>query len=132
MNQDLLTDTVSEWLQGLDYEFMVLHIIVCYGLYYSNNWKWVWMMFAPVRSHGVSKGVWLIGGVLAVIEMLRFIPYVGEGGLDYQKFISVLHSYIVVQVFVEPLVTTVHKWLGVIKNNGSAVSDSKGKKKERS
>lgn len=108
MNQEL-QDTVLQWFQGLDYEYMVLHIIVCYGLYYSSNMQWIVQAFSPVRKKGRSKAVWVFGGVLAVVEMVRFMPYLGDGGLDHQKFISIFHSYVVIQVFVETIVTKVHK-----------------------
>jgi hypothetical protein len=117
MNPELLTDTVLEWFNNLDFEYMVLHIIVCYGLYYSDNMRWISEYFSPVRSKGVSKAVWLVGGVLALVEMIRFFPYVGVGGVDYQKFISIFHSYIVIQVFVEPIVHFVHKWLSIVKRS---------------
>ena len=106
-----LTDTVLEWVSALDYEFMLLHIIICYGLYYSDNMKWIVEYFSPVRKKGISKAVWVVGGILAVIEMARFVPFLGEGNINYQKFISIFHSYVVVQVFVEPIVTFLNKWL---------------------
>jgi len=115
MNTDILTDTVLEWFEGLDYEFMVLHIIVCYGLYYSKNMGWIVSYFSPVRKKGRSKAVWVIGGFLAIVEMARFAPFIGEGGLDFQKLISIFHSYVVVQVFVDPIVQTVNNWFKVFK-----------------
>jgi hypothetical protein len=126
MSSEFITDTVLEWFQGLDYEYMVLHIIVCYGLYYSDNLRWIVEYFSPVRRKGISKAVWLVGGVLAVIEMARFFPFVGDGGLDHQKFISILHSYVVVQVFVEPIVSTVNNWLKVFKKTANNITSGGG------
>jgi hypothetical protein len=122
VTSDFLTDTVLEWLQTLDYEYMVLHIIVCYGLYYSENMKWIVAYFSPVRKKGVSKAVWLIGLFLMALEIFRFLPYIGEGGLSTQKIISIIHSYIVIQVFVEPIVSTVNKWLNVFRKTTSGMS----------
>jgi len=115
MGPEIITDTVLEWFQALDYEFMILHLVVCYGLYYSDNMKWIVEYFSPVRRKGRSRAIWLVGGFLAVLEVLRFIPFIGEGGLDHQKFFSILHSYIVVQVFVDPIVATAKKWLDMFK-----------------
>jgi hypothetical protein len=118
-NPELVTDTVSEWFLNLDYEYMVLHIIICYGLYYSENLRWIVEYFSPVRKKGVSKTVWLVGGILALLEMARFIPVTLEHEMSttliVEKFIAILHSYVVVQVFVEPIVHTVHKWITIFK-----------------
>jgi len=122
MTTDQLTDTVLEWFHGLDYEFMVLHIIICYGLYYSENMRWIVEYFSPIRKKGQSKAVWLIGGILALLEMFRILPFFIAGGFSLesiqmiiQKFVAIFHSYVVVQVFVDPIVNSVHKWIGVFK-----------------
>lgn len=118
-NPELVTDTVSEWFLNLDYEYMVLHVIICYGLYYSENLRWIVEYFSPVRKKGFSKAVWLVGGILALLEMVRFIPFTLEhemsATLIVEKFVAILHSYVVVQVFVEPIVHTVHKWITIFK-----------------
>ncbi len=114
---EILTDTVIEWLDSLDYEYMLLHVVVCYGLYYSQNLKWIVEYFSPVRRKGVSKAVWLVGGVLALIEVGRFIPHIDSGELLAQKIFSIVHSYILIQVFVEYIVEFVHKWIGVIRKS---------------
>jgi hypothetical protein len=122
MTTDQLTDTVLEWFRGLDYEFMVLHVIICYGLYYSENMRWIVEYFSPIRKKGRSKAVWLIGGILALLEMFRVVPFFISGGLNLhnlqeiiQKFVAIFHSYVVVQVFVDPIVSSVHKWVGVFR-----------------
>jgi hypothetical protein len=119
LTPELVTDTVSEWFQNLDYEYMVLHIMICYGLYYSKNLRWIVEIYSPIRSKGISKAVWLIGGILAVLEMLRFVPVIIEHDLTVtmavDKFTSILHSYVVIQVFVEPIVNTIHKWVTMFK-----------------
>jgi len=107
---EILTDTIIEWVSNLDYEYMLLHIAVCYGLYYSDNLRWIVEYFSPVRKKGRSKAVWFVGGVLAVIEIARFYPHFGHGELP-DKIFSIIHSYLVVQVFVEPIVVFVHKWV---------------------
>jgi hypothetical protein len=115
---DTVTDTVFEWFTNLDFEYMLLHIVVCYGLYYSENMRWIVEYFSPVRRKGRSRAVWLIGGFLALLEMVRFFPYIGDdtSGFGYDIFISIFHSYIVVQVFVDPIVNFVHKWLAMFKD----------------
>jgi hypothetical protein len=119
LTPELVTDTVSEWFQNLDYEYMVLHIIICYGLYFSKNLRWIVEIYSPIRSKGISKAVWLIGGILALLEMLRFVPVIIEHDLTVtmavDKFVSILHSYVVIQVFVEPIVNTLHKWVTMFK-----------------
>ena len=112
---EILTDTVIEWLNSLDYEYMLLHVIVCYGLYYSNNLRWIVEYFSPVRRKGISKAVWLVGGVLALIEVARFIPHFENGELLTQKIFSIVHSYVLIQVFVEYIVEFVHKWVGIVR-----------------
>jgi len=114
---EILTDTVIEWLDSLDYEYMLLHVIVSYGLYYSNNLRWIVEYFSPVRRKGISKAVWLVGGILALIEIGRFIPHFESGELLTQKIFSIIHSYILIQVFVEYIVEFVHKWIGVIRKS---------------
>ena len=115
MNSDMVTDTVIEWFQNLNYEYMILHVIVCYGLYYSANMRWIVEWFSPVRKKGRSRAVWLVGGVLALLEIARYLPFVGEGGLTVDIYLSVIHSYIVIQVFVDPIVSTVHRWFLLFK-----------------
>jgi hypothetical protein len=128
LTPELVTDTVSEWFQNLDYEYMVLHIMICYGLYYSKNLKWIVEIYSPIRSKGISKAVWLIGGILAILEMLRFIPVIIEHDLTVtmavDKFTSILHSYVVIQVFVEPIVNTIHKWVTMFKKVTDKTIDS--------
>ena len=128
LTPELVTDTVSEWFQNLDYEYMVLHIMICYGLYYSKNLKWIVEIYSPIRSKGISKAVWLIGGILAVMEMLRFVPVIIEHDLTVtmavDKFVSILHSYVVIQVFVEPIVNTLHKWVTMFKKVTDKTIDS--------
>ena len=129
MNPEILTDTVLEWFQTLNYEYMVLHIIVCYGLYYSKNMGWIVQRFSPVRKKGISRGVWLAGGFLALVEVFRFIPFAYESHMTYteivDKMISIFHSYVVIQVFVDPIVSSVHKWLGVFKKTTSGLTEGK-------
>ena len=129
MDPELLTDTVLEWFSTLNYEYMVLHIIVCYGLYYSNNMVWIVQQFSPIRKKGISRGVWLAGGLLALLEVLRYIPFAVEIGMTYtevvDKVISIFHSYVVVQVFVDPIVQSVHKWMSILKKTTSNISDRK-------
>ena len=129
LDSDVLTDTISEWITNLSFEYMILHIIVCYGLYHSDNLRWIVEYFSPIKKKGVSKAVWLSGGVLALIEIIRFIPFAIETHMDYthivDKFISIIHSYVVIQVFVEPIVNLVHKWLGVFKKTTSGLSTEK-------
>lgn len=128
LTPELVTDTVSEWFQNLDYEYMVLHIMICYGLYYSKNLKWIVEIYSPIRSKGISKAVWLIGGVLAIMEMLRYIPVIVEHDISLtmaiEKFTSILHSYVVIQVFVEPIVNTLHKWVTMFKKVSDKTIDS--------
>jgi hypothetical protein len=115
MTADIVTDSVLEWFQALDYEYMVLHVLVCYGLYYSENMRWIVEYFSPVRRKGRSRAVWLVGGILALLEVFRFLPFIGEGGLTHEKIFAIFHSYVVVQVFVEPIVSTAKKWIDVFK-----------------
>jgi hypothetical protein len=131
LTPELVTDTVSEWFQNLDYEYMVLHIMVCYGLYYSKNLRWIVEIYSPIRSKGISKAVWLIGSILAVMEMLRFVPVIIEHDLTFtmavDKFVSILHSYVVIQVFVEPMVNTLHKWVTMFKKVSDKSIEDSGK-----
>ena len=108
---ELLIDNVIAWVSNLDYEYMFLHVAVCYGLYYSANLRWIVEFFSPVRRKGVSKAVWLVGGILAAIEIARFYPHYGHDNELWDKIFSIIHSYIVIQVFVEPIVVFIHKWL---------------------
>lgn len=108
---EILIDSVMEWVNNLDYEYMLLHVMVCYGLYYSDNLRWIVEYFSPVRKKGRSKAVWLVGGILAAIEIARFYPHFGHDGELIAKVFSVIHSYLVIQVFVEPIVVFVHRWV---------------------
>ena len=78
---------------------------------------WINQWFSPIRKKGISRGVWLIGGILAVFEIIRYIPYAIQHDISISasvdNIISILHSYVVVQVFVDPIVSAVHKWLKV-------------------
>jgi len=120
MNPEILTDTVLEWFSTLSYEYMILHIIVCYGLYYSKNMIWIVQRFSPIKKKGISRGVWLAGGMLALLEVLRFVPFAIENSVSItesvDKVISIFHSYILIQVFVDPIVIFLHKWIDVLHN----------------
>lgn len=109
---DVITDTIMEWLQSLDYEYMLLHIMISYGLYYSKNMKWV-----SDKLGGLPYSIWIVGGILALIEIGRFLPFIEGGGAAavVQKFVSIFHSYILIQVFVEDIVKTVHKWVDIFR-----------------
>jgi len=127
LTPELVTDTVFEWFQNLDYEYMVLHIIICYGLYYSKNLRWIVEIFSPIRNKGISKAIWLIGGILAVMEMLRFAPIIVEHDITItmaiNRFVSILHSYVVIQVFVEPIVMSIHKWINLFKKTSDNMTN---------
>jgi hypothetical protein len=124
VDPEILTDTIVEWFATLNYEYMLLHIIICYGLYYSKNMSWIVQRFSPVRKKGIARGVWLSGGFLALMEVLRFIPFAWENSVSMtlcvDKVISIFHSYILIQVFVDPIVNTVHRWLDVVKKTSSS------------
>lgn len=128
MNPEMITDTVSEWLETLDYEYMLLHTIICYGLYYSSNLRWIIERFSPVRKKGISKAVWTVGGVLAILEILRFIPYMETTEDVVQRIVSIVHSYVMIQVFVEPITTSVNNWLAIFFKS-SGLDKLNGKKK---
>ncbi len=132
LTPELVTDTVSEWFQNLDYEYMVLHIMICYGLYHSKNLRWIVEIFSPIRKKGISKAVWLIGGILAIMEMLRYVPVIIEHDITVtmaiDKFVSILHSYVVIQVFVEPIVMTIHKWVSLFRKTSDSVMEQESKK----
>ena len=57
IDPEILTDTISEWITNLSFEYMILHIVVCYGLYHSDNLRWIVEYFSPIRRKGVSKAV---------------------------------------------------------------------------
>lgn len=132
LTPEVVTDTVLEWFQNLDYEYMVLHIIICYGLYYADNLRWIVEYFSPVRRKGISRSVWLVGGILALLEMLRYVPVIIEHETSItsvvEKFIAILHSYVVIQVFVEPIVNSIHKWVSMFKRTTNSVMDIESKK----
>ena len=80
--------------------------------------SWIVQRFSPVRKKGISRGVWLAGGFLALMEVLRFIPFAWENSVSMtlcvDKVISIFHSYILIQVFVDPIVNAVHRWLEIL------------------
>lgn len=100
---------------------MVLHTVFCYGLYYSKNLSWIVEYFSPIRKKGISKAIWVCGGILALMEIGRFVPSMIENNytlaMTVDKLMSVTHSYLVIQVFVEPIVTTAHRYLTIFKRN---------------
>lgn len=122
----MLTDTVLEWFQNLNYEYMILHIIICYGLYYSKNLRWIVEYFSPIKKKGISKAIWLVGGILAIMEMIRFLPFISENDLSIsvivERVIAIIHSYIVIQVFVEPIVNKIHSWMDIFKRSTNDIS----------
>ena len=83
----------------------------------------------------MAPTVWVIGGVLAIMEVLRFIPVMIENDHSYSmimdKFISILHSYVVIQVFVEPIVKAIHKWLGMFSKANNIGESEKVTKPDR-
>jgi hypothetical protein len=112
---DVITDTISEWFRALDYEYMLLHTMISYGIYYSPNMEWV-----SKKLGGTPYSIWKIGAFLGILEVCRIIPFIDPASADYlpsivQKFISILHSYILIQVFVEDIVKGVHKWIYLFK-----------------
>ena len=115
IDYELVTDGVLKFFSELDYQYMIFQTILCYGLYYSKNFEWLCRWFAPVRKKGRDKAVWVFGSVFAVLEMFRFLPFIGFNGLWMQKCMSILHSFVIIQVFVEPLVNTVEKYIGIAK-----------------
>lgn len=119
-----ISDTVLKWFKDLDYEYMIMHIILCYGLYHSNNFKWVWNYYSPVKKKGISTAVWTLGAFLGLLEIIRFMPYIISGQISYQKIFDILYTYLVVQVFVEPLVIAVHKYLGFFSKNANSSSNN--------
>jgi hypothetical protein len=100
---------------------MVVQTLVCYGLYYSKNWEWINLWFAPVRKKGRSRAVWLLGLVLAIMEIIRYLPYIGNGKISSEVILSIFHSYLLIQVFVDTIVNKVHDWVNLLKKvNGNS------------
>jgi hypothetical protein len=93
---------------------MLLHIIICYGLYHSQNLRWIVEFYSPIKKKGISKAVWLTGGFLAALEIIRLIPQMTSLQVAIEHLLRIIHSYIVIQVFVEPIVMTVHTWLNTL------------------
>ena len=81
---------------------------------------WIVQRFSPIKKKGISRGVWLAGGMLALLEVLRFVPFAIENSVSItesvDKVISIFHSYILIQVFVDPIVIFLHKWIDVLHN----------------
>lgn len=102
MTTDLLIEGVVDWFSNLDYEYMTLHTIACYGLYYSKNLKWIKKMIGSLQ-----RSIWIIGIILGIIEIIRFVPFF-DSEKDIQKIVSVFHSFLLIQVFVEDLVKFVN------------------------
>ena len=115
MDADIVTDSVLKWFQGLNYQYMIVQTLVCYGLYYSKNWEWINQFFSPVRKKGRSRAVWLLGLILAILEILRYLPYVGNGRITSEVILSIFHSYLLIQVFVDTIVNKVHDWVNLLK-----------------
>lgn len=109
---ELLTDTVLEWFDSLDYEYMILHILVSYGLYFSKNMKWI-----SDKLGGLPYSIWWVGGILAIIEVCRFLPYFGDNDLSVQKIVSIFHSFLLIQVFVEDIVRNLNRWINMFKKS---------------
>lgn len=112
---EVITDTIFDWVQSLDYEYMLVHTLISYGLYYSPNMGWV-----SKKLGGIPYSVWKVGAFLAVIEILRIVPFIYNDNSDYfaivtQKIVSILHSYMLIQVFVEDIVGSVHRWIGIVR-----------------
>jgi hypothetical protein len=100
-----LIDTVWEWFETLDYEYMILHVLICYGIYHSNNLKWLVKLLKTE-----SRAIWVMGILLGLVEVIRFLPhYKGEGLV--QKITTIFHSFLVVQVLVEHIVTHIQRWV---------------------
>jgi len=121
MGPDFVTDTIVEWFNTLDYEYMLLHVMLCYGLYYSNNMQWI------VKKFGSRvNAVWWVGGIIGALESIRFLPWfrVDEIGIDVQQIVSIFHSYLLIQVFVDDIVQTVHSWFVLLKKTKNIGSDS--------
>ncbi|RMG43347.1 MAG: hypothetical protein D6732_00210 [Methanobacteriota archaeon] len=116
VSTELISETVSDFLAKLHYEYMLVVVIVTYGLYYSNNFQWINYYFSPVRKKGRTRGVWLIGAVLGVMELIRYLPILFDDWLTYyQKTIHLLYSFIVIQVFVDDIVKLLDNWLVIVK-----------------
>jgi len=121
MGPDFVTDTIVEWFNTLDYEYMLLHVMLCYGLYYSNNMQWI------VKKFGSRvNAVWWVGGIIGTLEIIRFLPWfrVDEIGIDVQQVVSIFHSYLLIQVFVDDIVQTVHSWFMLLKKTKNIGNDS--------
>jgi hypothetical protein len=129
LGTELISQTITEFIKNLDYEYMLIVILVSYGLYFSENFNWINWFFSPVRKKGRTKGVWLIGTVLAILEIIRYIPILFADPIRYyQQLIYIIYSFIVVQVFLDDLVLLLNKWLVVL---GFKIVKKKNKEDEK-
>jgi len=108
---DLIKNTILTWFESLDHEYMLLLIAVTWGIYRSNNMKWL-----VDKMGGKIPATWKMGIYLAMMEMVRNAPIPNWYGEIIRGIIIVLESFLIMMVSVEHIVAKINEYLKVLKH----------------
>ena len=78
---ELISQTVTEWITGLNYQYMVVVLVICYGLKYKRSLSWL-----NNRVGGEVAAQWLVGLIIALSELITVLPYFGDNTISISSF----------------------------------------------
>ena len=107
---DLIKNTIITWLESLDHEYMLLLVVVTWGITESKNMSWL-----PRKLGGKMGAIWKIGIFLGLLEMVRNAPISGWIGEIIHGVIIVFESFLIMMASVEHIISKINEYLKVLK-----------------
>jgi type IV secretory pathway VirB2 component (pilin) len=119
MPQELISQTITDWITGLNYQYMAVVVIICYGIKWKDNMKWI-----SSRIGGETRTKWMVGILVALTEVISTFEFLGGHGVDLNTFILLFHSYLIVMIFCDDIVNKLHDWIVFMTKKGDKNNQS--------
>lgn len=113
-----ISKNVLEWIKELDYGYMVLIVLIAYGLKYKEQLQWVVKIFKGTHW----KATWILGFFLGIpYALTENIFFNHDGEVHWVQLLILFQSYLITMIFCDDLVTMLKRWHEIFKNKNKDI-----------
>ena len=116
---ELISQSITDWITGLNYQYMAVVILICYGLKWKANMHWL-----NDKLGGEVRAKWLVGIVVAITEVVSTFEFLGGHGVGLDMFLLLFHSYLIAMIFCDDIIDKVHNWVMFLGKKGQGEDES--------